>query len=96
VASLQKEDKDERPATQLYQQVLTMKEMGLDPGQWKRLSRIDKRILHYFRIMQNYYFEFSPRQIKARREAKEAEQKRKQQDLMAKMPKMAPIRRRKR
>lgn len=94
VMSLQKEEKDERPVTLLYQQILTMKEMGLGPGQWRKLSRIDKRILHYFRVMQNYYFEFSPRQIKARRDAKEADHKRKQQALMAQMPKLAPTPRR--
>ena len=92
--SLQKKEKDDRPVTPLYQSILTMKEMGLAPDQWRRLSRIDKRILHYFRVMQSYYFEFSPRQIKARRDAADAELKRKQGDLMSKMPRVAPMSRR--
>jgi len=65
-----------------------MKEFGLSPKEYNRLSRIDRKVLSYYRIMERYYFEFSPEQIKLRERLKKQEQERKQADLMARMPKL--------
>jgi len=46
---------DAEPQTFLYQMVSTMKDFGLSPKSWAALSRIDKKILYYYRLMDNYY-----------------------------------------
>jgi len=70
-----------------------MKEYRLSPLQWSCLSRIDKKILHYSRIMEVYYLEFSPERIKMRKQIKDAEHKKKMDGLMGKMPAMQKSRR---
>jgi len=72
-----------------------MKEYRLSPLQWSCLSRIDKKILHYSRIMEVYYLEFSPERVEMRKQAKEAKHKQKMNDLMTKMPRMQKSRRHK-
>jgi len=64
-----------------------MKEYGFTPSIWKRLSRLDKKILGHFRTMERYYIEFSPDRIKMRKQIKESERKQKEDKLMASMPK---------
>jgi len=44
-------------ATPLYQDVGTMAEFNLTPGQWHRLGSVDKKILHYFRLMREYHLD---------------------------------------
>jgi hypothetical protein len=86
--SRQDETKDDRPVAKLYNRVMDMKEFGLSPFDYSRLSRIDKKVLAYYRIMERYYFEFSPDQIKFRQEAKEREREAKKAKLMGMMPKL--------
>ena len=64
-----------------------MKEYGFTPSIWKRLSNIDKKILGYARIMESYYIEFSPERIKMREQTKEAEHKKRMDELMGVLPK---------
>jgi len=59
-----------------------MKESGLTPAAWSKLSRTDKKILHYMRTMEYYMLEFSPEQIKMRADEKE----RKRKSAMGGMP----------
>ena len=70
-----------------------MKEYHLTPSQWSRLSRIDRKILSYTRIMEVYYIEFSEERIKMRKQIKEAEHKRKMNDLTGRMPVLQKSRR---
>jgi len=44
-------------ATGLYHDILTMKEFNLAPDQWRRLTRIDRKILHAWRIVQEYHLD---------------------------------------
>jgi len=62
-----------------------MKESGLGPAEWSKLSRTDKQILHHMRTMEYYMLEFSPEQIKARAD----EKKHKKQAAMGGMPAQA-------
>jgi|GEM_PF-4607653 len=70
-----------------------MKEYRLTPFQWSYLSRIDKKILIYSRIMEVYYLEFSPERVEMRKQAKEAKHKRKMDGLMNRMPALQKSRR---
>ena len=79
--------------TSLYSNVLTMKEYRLTPSEWFKLSKLDKKILTYARIMEVYYIEFSPERIKMRKQIKKAEYDKKMNDLMGKMPVMQKSRR---
>lgn len=65
-----------------------MKEYRLTPFEWSRLSRIDRKILNYARVMEVYFIEFSPERIKMREQAKEAEHKKKMQEIMDGMPRL--------
>ncbi|MBN2568126.1 MAG: hypothetical protein JXB42_01715 [Deltaproteobacteria bacterium] len=57
LSAIRKKQKKGRPeTTDLYQSIATMKDFGMTPGQWKNLSRFDKRLLHYHRVMEGYYF----------------------------------------
>jgi hypothetical protein len=58
----------------------------LSPAQWRNLSRLDKKILHCFRIMEMYHIEFSPERVKMRKDVKKADQDRRHQKLLGKMP----------
>ncbi len=91
---LRDENKDNRESTALYSNILTMKEYGLTPHEWKQLSRIDKKILNYARVMETYYIEYSPDRIDMRKQAKESKLKARQQSLVAKMPQTLPRQRR--
>lgn len=51
----QKKDKEE--STELYQDTLTMREFKLTPAQWKQISRIDRKILYYSRLMESIYMD---------------------------------------
>ena len=84
------EERKAESTTPLYQDIAVMKASRLSPAQWCRLSRLDKKILHYFRIIEVYYIEFSPERVKMRAQAKEAEKKRKQQEILGKMPGLSP------
>ena len=70
-----------------------MKEYRLTPSEWFRLSRIDRKILSYARIMEVYYIEFSPERIKMRKQAKQAEHDRKMKEVMGDMPRLQKSRR---
>ncbi len=74
--------------TQLYQSISIMKEFRLDPASWNSLSRLDKKILHYHRIMEGHYMD----QIseKQDRETKMTQQK---QEFLNKLPQQMPKRR---
>ncbi len=49
----------ERPPSLLYQSISTMREFGMVPDQWEKLSRLDKKVLHYYRAMEGYYFDIA-------------------------------------
>ena len=34
-----------------------MKEFGLTPAEWHDLSCVDKKLLHYHRVMEGYYMD---------------------------------------
>lgn len=82
----QKEVKDDRPITSLYQSIITLKEYGLSPSQWSALSDIDKKILIYTRTMENYYIDLHPERIKQRKDAKQAKREQNMKDLKSKFP----------
>lgn len=83
-ARQKKKGDKEDTATQLYQSISTMKDFRLDPASWSSLSRLDKKVLHYYRIMEYHYMD----QINEKhdRERKLAQQK---QDFMNKLPQQA-------
>jgi len=64
---------------------LTIKELGISVKEFSGLSKIDKKTLFYFRIMENYYIaEAHKKQIKkAKQEQLAAENK---QKMMANLP----------
>jgi len=70
-----------------------MKEYRLSPSEWSGLSRVDKKILQFYRIIEVYNIEFSPERIKYRNDAKEAERERKMNKLMSRMPGTLPRKR---
>ncbi len=45
--------------TTLYQQISTMKEFGLTPAQWSKLTRLDKKVLHYHRAAESFYIDMA-------------------------------------
>ena len=47
----------EKPPSLLYQSISTMREFNLTPADWSKLSRIDKKVLYYFRAMEGHYFD---------------------------------------
>jgi len=65
--------------TELFTAVGTMKEFDLSPGQWRRLSRRDKKILHYFQLVSEFHLD-----VMRERMRQESEQQRQ----MTKMPKL--------
>ena len=66
---------------------MTIKDLGLGVREWRRLSRIDKKALFYFRVLENYYISEAHKKQK-----KKAEQERKQKEnekkMMANMPRL--------
>jgi hypothetical protein len=58
-----------------------MKEFRIGPEEWRRLSRFDKRCLHYHRVMEQYYIDKHHAELR-----KEQERERKKQELMSRMP----------
>lgn len=83
-----REDGNTGTVTALYQDITTMKAYGMAPGQWRRLSPIDRKILFYTRIMENHYESLPIDKIKRERKMEAAGQQ-----LMTKMPRLAPGRR---
>jgi hypothetical protein len=51
-----KKQKEDLP-TLLYQNISTMKEFKITPEKWSNLSRIDRKVLYYYRVMESYYIE---------------------------------------
>ena len=49
--------KREPESTQLYQDTLTMREFGYTPREWKEITRTDRKILYYSRLMESIYFD---------------------------------------
>jgi hypothetical protein len=66
-----------------------MKDFRLSPAEWRRLTRFEKRALHYHRVMEQYYIEKHYEQMK-----KEREREQKKQEFMSKLPKVQMPRRR--
>lgn len=66
-----------------------MKDFRLGPEEWRRLSRFEKRALHYFRVMEQYYIDKHYEKLR-----KEQEREQKKQELMQKLPKVQMPRRR--
>ena len=58
----------EKPPSLLYQSLSTMREFNLVPADWSKLSRIDKKVLYYFRAMEGHYFDIEKE--KGRQKAK--------------------------
>jgi len=76
--------------TPLYQDIAAMKASRLSPSQWRNLSGTDRKVLHYFRVMEIYHIEFSPERIKMREDTKAAERAKRDQHILGKMPGLAP------
>jgi len=70
--------------TRSYQDLLTMREYGIPPAAWARISRFDRLVLFYGRIMEHYYTERERARAKEKAE-KEAER---QRFLKENMPKV--------
>jgi len=66
-----------------------MKEFKLNPLEWRRLSRFEKRALHYHRVMEQYYIDKHWQEVK-----KEQEREQKKRELMGKLPRVQMPRRR--
>jgi hypothetical protein len=81
---------DDRKPSALYADILTMKEFGINPEQWRRLSKVERRVLYWWRVAQEYFFEFSPERIKMRQQ----QEKQRLDGLRNKMPRVKPVRRR--
>jgi len=90
----QRSKEDRTSPTMLYQSIFTMRHFRMAPDEWKRLSRIDRRVLHYQLVMENHYqataYEKQKHEMDKKRKESEAKQR-----MMSKMPKLRPtIRRR--
>jgi hypothetical protein len=42
-----------------------MKEFNMTPEQWSKTPRLDKKIMHYFRMMESYYQDIAQAKVKA-------------------------------
>ncbi len=63
-----------------------IKELGIPVSELSRLSRIDKKALFYFRIMEGYYFDKANRKAK-KKAAQEQKRKDDEQKMMNSLPK---------
>jgi len=59
-----------------------MKEFHISPRQWKQTTKTDKKILQYYRIMENHYMELSFDKPK-----RDIEKENDKQKLLASLPK---------
>jgi vacuolar-type H+-ATPase subunit B/Vma2 len=66
-----------------------MKDFRLGPEEWRRLSRFEKRALHYFRVMEQYYIDKHYEKLR-----KEQEREQKKRELINKLPRVQMPRRR--
>jgi vacuolar-type H+-ATPase subunit B/Vma2 len=66
-----------------------MKDFRIGPEEWRRLSRFEKRALHYHRIMEQYYMDKHYEKIR-----KEQEREQKKRELINKLPRVQMPRRR--
>jgi hypothetical protein len=65
-----------------------MKDYGLSPREWGELTRLQKRILHYARIMEKFYLGRIHADMDAKRKRKAGHP-----DVMAAMPRTMPRKR---
>jgi len=49
----------------LFSDIATLKDFGLTPAKWSKLSRLDKKILHYWRAMQGFYEDIATENAKS-------------------------------
>ena len=75
IEARQKKKKDRTPATPLYQSISTMKEFNMTSFQWHNLSRLDKKLLHYHRVMESHYLDQMHEEGKREREREEERRK---------------------
>jgi hypothetical protein len=52
-----------------------MKEFGLTPEEWGRISRADRKMLQYYLVMEEYYMDRQFKKQRAQAEKKEGIQK---------------------
>lgn len=71
--------------TWLYNDIATMKEFKMTPIEWASLSRTRKKILNYFRIMENHFTMTHHEEIKEEIKQKQ-EQAKRDARVKAKMP----------
>ena len=69
-------------STELYQAASTMKEYHMTPFEWRRLSRLDRKILIYTRVMEQHFMDTMHEDHERKRELERERQK-----LMDNMPK---------
>jgi len=62
-----------------------MKDFHLAPREWRNLSRIDKKVLHYARLMEGYYMDVDREQMK-----QEAEGEKRRRDFLGSLPSTIP------
>ena len=55
LSELESKKKKGQSVTALYNEISTMQAFGLRPNDWKKLSRFDRLLLNYQRVMQQYY-----------------------------------------
>ena len=69
-------------STALYQAASTLKDYHLSPSQWRRLSRFDKKVLTYARIMEQHYQDTFLEEAERKRDVEK-----RQREMMNNMPK---------
>ncbi len=74
----------------MYQDILTIKELGLPVSEFSRLSRIDKKALFYFRIMEGYYWDKANKKAK-KKAAQEQKRKDDEQKMLKNLPKQSRL-----
>jgi len=71
--------------TWLYNDISTMKDFQMTPAEWAGLSRTRKKILNYYRIMENHFTMTHQEEITAEQKAKQ-KQSETERRVKGKMP----------
>jgi len=76
--------KHKLPTTKpLYQETMVMRHFRMTPKEWGSISRMDRTILSYSRLMENHY-----EALQIEKQQKEAKREQARQKAMSKMPRL--------
>jgi len=84
-AKKRRRKKKDPESTQLYQDTLTMREFGYTPREWKEITRTDRKILYYSRLMESIYLDMEQESGK-----RESEGEKRVQDFLNTLPPTVP------